>query len=138
MDRGGFYNYDWGERLAFDLPVTAVWQAATARGATTSLLGHLAVGTLAVLAAMAVATAAWRCGSTPRYAAVLAAALAAGYAVTGSALVPLLGALLVEIGAGAGATTTELVDTRGRSAPARTRRRCTAQDQDPSEAAHCW
>jgi hypothetical protein len=80
------------------LPVTAVWQAATAQGWTTSLPAHAAVGVVAVLTATIVATVAWRPGSTMRYAAITAAVLAAGYAVTGSGIVPLLGALVLEFG----------------------------------------
>ena len=81
------------------LPATAVWQAATARGWTTTLTAHAAVGAPAVLAATTVATLVWQTGGSRRRAAVTAAVLAAGYAVTGSGIVALLGALVVEFAA---------------------------------------
>lgn len=80
------------------LPVTAVWQAATARGWTTSGTAHVVVGAGAVVAAVGVATAAWSAGRTGRRgAAVTAAVLATAYAATGSGLAVLLAAALGEL-----------------------------------------
>ena len=79
------------------LPVTAVWQAATARGWTTSVLAHLAVGSAGALVAVAVATVAWGPGQGVRRAAWTSGLLAVGYAMTGSGIAALLAALLAEL-----------------------------------------
>jgi len=76
------------------LPVTAVWQAATALGLTTSLAAHVAVGLVATAAATAVASLGWDGSSSGP---VVAMVLAASYAATGSGLIPLLGALVLEL-----------------------------------------
>ena len=81
------------------LPVTAVWQAATRLGWTDPLPGHGAVVIAATITGAAVAGAAWwrvhRWGGV-----LLAAALSASYAVSGSALFVLAGALVIELVAG--------------------------------------
>ena len=76
------------------LPATVVWQAATAQGWTTSWVAHAGVGTVAALVATAVAASAWR---GRQRSIVVAALLAAGYVATGSALVPFLGSLALEV-----------------------------------------
>jgi hypothetical protein len=81
------------------LPATAVWQLATARGWTTSLLAHVWVGAVAVAVAVGTSLVAGRTTSNgdARRVAVTAAVLAAGFAATGSGTVPLLGAALIEL-----------------------------------------
>jgi hypothetical protein len=95
------------------LPVTAVWQAATRLGWTDPLLGHGTVVIVATIAGAAVAGAAsWR---VHRWGGVLiAAVLAAGYAASGSALVGLAGALVIELVAGRPQTASDRAnDARG-------------------------
>lgn len=88
------------------LPVTAVWQAATALGWTTSIGAHIGVAVVAVAAAVVVATPAWSAGeSDVRRAAAMAAVLAAAYAASGSGLAALLAAALVELPPPAGRPT---------------------------------
>lgn len=72
------------------LPMTAVWQAATAQGWTTSVGGHVVVGAVAWVVAVAVSSA--RRAPAPARAVVLGA----GMAVTGSGIVPLLGVVVAE------------------------------------------
>jgi hypothetical protein len=80
------------------LPVTAVWQAATAQGWTTSVAGHLLVRVVAALAATGVAMAAWGTSRDLRIqAAVTAVTLAACYAFTGSGLAALLAAAVAVV-----------------------------------------
>lgn len=75
------------------LPATVLWQAATAGGLVTSWRAHVVVGAVAALGATGVARIAWRGRPHGTVAALL---LGAGYAATGSAVVPLLAAALAE------------------------------------------
>jgi hypothetical protein len=77
------------------VPTTVVWQTATARGWTASLPASVVVAVAAALTTTMLATVAWRAGGVRR-AVVIAAVLAVGYVCTGSAIVPLLGALILE------------------------------------------
>jgi hypothetical protein len=79
------------------LPATAVWQAATARGWTTSPLAHLAVGSTAALVAVAVATLAWGPARGRRRAAWTAALFAVAYSLSGSGTAALLAAVISEL-----------------------------------------
>lgn len=72
------------------LPMTAVWQAATARGWTTSVAGHVAVVAAALVIAVAVSSARGRPASARAW------VLGAGMAATGSGIVPLLGVVVAE------------------------------------------
>ena len=78
------------------LPVTATWHAATALGWTGGPVNHVLVGGVGALLAGGVASRAWAPASG-RGAAAFALVLATGYALTGSAVVPLLGAILAEL-----------------------------------------
>jgi hypothetical protein len=110
------------------LPVTAVWQAATALGLTTSPGAHVIVGLVATATATAVAGPGWGGSSSGP---VVAVVLAAGYAATGAGLLPLLGALIFELAGGRRAVTVVALPTpepaparhlrfvRGGAAPAR-------------------
>jgi hypothetical protein len=93
------------------IPVTVAWQAATNLGWTSSAEGRLAVGTVAAAAATAIATLAWSSDGW-RPALAVAAVFAAGYALTGSALVPLLGAVVLELTAATRAARTGRVPRR--------------------------
>lgn len=79
------------------LPVTAVWQAATAQGWADGLGDRAAVSLLAIAAGVFVAAIGTRrtAGGPLRF--VTITAMAAGYVSTGSALVPLGGAALLEL-----------------------------------------
>lgn len=104
------------------VPATAVWQAATALGRTESWTGSLATGLASTIAASVVGWLAWRRGSGPVPAAILAVALAAGFVTTGSGLVALLGALVIELSPGRRAPTAAEpaeVAAGGASGPAR-------------------
>lgn len=73
------------------LPATVLWQAATAGGLVTSWRAHVVVGGAVALGAAGVARIAWRDRGTRT-----GLLLAAGYAATGSAVVPLLAAAVAE------------------------------------------
>ena len=79
------------------LPATILWQAATARGWTTSVAAHLAVGALATVAATALAATAWRpeSGGVARRAA-FAFIVSIPYVLVGSGVGTLLAALVAE------------------------------------------
>lgn len=80
------------------VPVTAVWQAATAQGWTTTLPARLAVGLVAVTAALGVAAAVTVVGQrTSARRLIVPTVLAAGFVLTGSGLVPLLGSAVIEL-----------------------------------------
>jgi len=78
------------------VPVTAVWQAATAQGWTASLAGRLAVSALAAAIATAIAGAVWSRSLPYRSAFFVAAVLAVAYAATGSGLAALSAAVIAE------------------------------------------
>lgn len=80
------------------VPATAVWQAATALGWTTSLAAHVGIGLVAVTAATLVAAAAWAHAAHDPWSVVgFACILAGSYTATGSGLAPLLAAAIVEL-----------------------------------------
>lgn len=79
------------------VPVTAIWQAATALGWTNGIVGHVVVGAVATAAAVLVATVAWAPEMGRRRAAATAAVLAAGFATTGCATAALLPAVALEL-----------------------------------------
>ena len=80
------------------VPATAVWQAATAQGWTTTHQARLAVGVVAVSATLGVAAAVTVVGQrASARALIVPTALAAGFVLTGSGLVPLLGSALIEL-----------------------------------------
>ena len=81
------------------VPVTAVWQAATGLGWTDLVLGRGGVVVAAALVGAGVGGAAWWRSHRWR-GVVVAAVLSAGYASSGSALVILVGALVIELIAG--------------------------------------
>lgn len=74
------------------VPVTAVWQAAAARGWTVALPGRVVVGLVTVAAAVLGVG-----GRVDVRVLIVPAVLAAEFAATGSALVPRLGAALIEV-----------------------------------------
>lgn len=77
--------------------MTAVWQAATAQGWTDGVAGRVAVSVIAMVAAVLVAAINARRADPPGRRLLTLTAMAAGYVITGSALVPLLGAALLEL-----------------------------------------
>lgn len=79
------------------LPVTAVWQAATAQGWTDWIVGRAAVWLAAIVAGAFIAGLSTRDqpGRPLRLATVTA--MAAGYVIAGSALIPLGAAVLLEL-----------------------------------------
>jgi hypothetical protein len=84
-------------RRLVGLAGTGGWQAATAQGWTTWVFpDHIVVGGAAVLVALFVARLAWGDDDDPS-GVLIAGLLGAGFAVTGSGLVPLLGAVLIEL-----------------------------------------
>ena len=83
------------------LPVIGVWQAATALGWTSSIMPAIVSRVAAVAASVAIAWTVARGYRAERRSIVLTWGLfGAGFALTGSGLVPLLGAAVAEIVAG--------------------------------------
>lgn len=97
------------------VPATVIWQAATATGATQTLTGRTAASVLAVTAAVAIAAIAIRAAHGNPHQLVIITVAAAGYVITGSALVPLLGAALLEVFPTPAATRTSVTVARTRS-----------------------
>lgn len=80
------------------LPATAVWQAATGLGWTTSLMASAAVASIGVVAATGIGSLAWAATSAGKgEGAVCAAMIAAAYLVSGSGVAALLVAVLLEL-----------------------------------------
>lgn len=88
------------------LPVTAVWQAATAQGWTERLWTRTVVGAVAVAAALVVSSAAMRGGGPARQSLLPALLFGAGFVVTGAGLIPAAGAALLEMSPLSGALST--------------------------------
>jgi hypothetical protein len=78
------------------VPITAVWQAATAAGWTGYLAGRVLVSTTAAIAAIGIAGLAWSRSAHGGARWVIAAALAIAYAATGSGMSALLAAVIYE------------------------------------------
>lgn len=80
------------------LPATAVWQAATALGWTTTVAADVIIGVAAAVASTLIAAAAWKASPSGwRPAAAFAAVLAVSYVSTGSGLAALQIALIAEL-----------------------------------------
>ena len=77
------------------VPVSVVWQAAAVQGWTDGVAGRVAVSVIAMVVAVLVAAINARRADPPGRRLLALTAMAAGYVITGSALVPLLGAALL-------------------------------------------
>lgn len=79
------------------LPVTAVWQAATAQGWTDGVVERVAVSLVAIAAGVLIAGIGTRQALRRPLRLATVTAMAAAYVITGSALIPLGTALLLEL-----------------------------------------